>query len=490
MKKPLPTRVKKSESGASILAVIVGGAVFLIAIYAMALNTRNLDKEISLRIAKTKAESFNQMAIDYQSALIKSGKLVIAQGLTENAVELGTSDNDLAPAGAAWAVTVTSQTKKFTLNACDPDSYTPTDLANMYKKAGALVPAVSSCVGTNKLVSSVIDYTAIEGDMVVISATTSVPVGSTLAVSTNSARVRYVPLDPCKVPTATNRVLRVGDDLVVKGHDTLATRMTIYNDVSPSNCRIRIDYTGFVKDYIRARMPGKVIFCAGSGNDQVTGNNAFKGEILAYLGDGDDYFASGSSLPSTVYGEGGDDSIESGSIGTGDDYFDGGPGNDSLSGGKGNDILIGGPGNDQISGAEGDDILFGGPGNDTIGGSSGDDIVVGGDGVDSLTGGAGMNLLIGGAGLDSMSGSGGNQVLIANSTIYDDDIDSLRLLLEEWRSANNYTTRVTNLTNGGGLNGTVSLGGANVIADGEAETCGFCTLTTDNDVRFPATGTF
>lgn len=60
-------------------------------------------------------------------------------------------------------------------------------------------------------------------------------------------------------------------------------------------------------------------------------------------------------------------------VGTEDDHFSGGAGNDTLTGNQGNDILDGGAGNDTITGDDGFDILQGGAGNDTISGGSGND---------------------------------------------------------------------------------------------------------------------
>jgi len=46
--------------------------------------------------------------------------------------------------------------------------------------------------------------------------------------------------------------------------------------------------------------------------------------------------------------------------------FNGGPGNDTVTGGMGGEKLIGGPGNDVIVGFDGNDILDGGPGADRL----------------------------------------------------------------------------------------------------------------------------
>ena len=66
-------------------------------------------------------------------------------------------------------------------------------------------------------------------------------------------------------------------------------------------------------------------------------------------------------------------------------------GNDTLIGGSGNDRLVGGSGNDRLIGRGGADILFGGPGNDILRGGPGADILRGGPGRDILNGGSGRN---------------------------------------------------------------------------------------------------
>jgi Ca2+-binding RTX toxin-like protein len=69
----------------------------------------------------------------------------------------------------------------------------------------------------------------------------------------------------------------------------------------------------------------------------------------------------------------------------------GGPGDDTLSGGSGPDKLIGGAGDDDLSGHAGNDLIFGGSGNDTISGGSGNDMLRGGPGKDTIGGGSGEN---------------------------------------------------------------------------------------------------
>ncbi len=65
-------------------------------------------------------------------------------------------------------------------------------------------------------------------------------------------------------------------------------------------------------------------------------------------------------------------------------------GNDFLDGGSGNDTLFGGAGNDRLDGDGGNDLFFGGTGNDTLEGDGGADTFVfeDGFGTDTVTGGS------------------------------------------------------------------------------------------------------
>lgn len=75
----------------------------------------------------------------------------------------------------------------------------------------------------------------------------------------------------------------------------------------------------------------------------------------------------------------------------GDDYVDGGSGNDTLFGEQNNDTVLGG---------DGADLLFGGSGNDVVWGDAGIDTLYGGLGADSLVSGGGFDLFYGGDGAD------------------------------------------------------------------------------------------
>jgi Ca2+-binding RTX toxin-like protein len=96
-----------------------------------------------------------------------------------------------------------------------------------------------------------------------------------------------------------------------------------------------------------------------------------------------------------------------------------GSGNDELTGNNSNNKLVGGAGEDTLYGGLGDDILAGDGGSDAIYGGEGDDTISGGDGdirTDSLYGGAGDDVIY--AGADSVFGEDGHdRIILAASAI-------------------------------------------------------------------------
>jgi T5SS/PEP-CTERM-associated repeat protein len=143
--------------------------------------------------------------------------------------------------------------------------------------------------------------------------------------------------------------------------------------------------------------------------------------------------------PLEIFGNSGDDNIVGSSFG---DIIHGGDGNDTLYGGPGDDQVYGEGGNDLIIGGDGrgNDYYDGGSGNNTVeyqsatlpinvnletGTASGDpDIgtdtlvniqnVIGGSGNDTIIGNAQDNILVGGPGSDTLAGQGGNDILIGD----------------------------------------------------------------------------
>jgi Ca2+-binding RTX toxin-like protein len=83
----------------------------------------------------------------------------------------------------------------------------------------------------------------------------------------------------------------------------------------------------------------------------------------------------------------------------------------TFDGGDGNDLITGGTLNDLISGGNGNDVLQGGTGNDTLTGGSNSDKLDGGDGNDTLNGGSNSDVLIGGLGDDLLDGGASNDTV-------------------------------------------------------------------------------
>jgi hypothetical protein len=143
-----------------------------------------------------------------------------------------------------------------------------------------------------------------------------------------------------------------------------------------------------------------------------------------------------------------------------------------------------------IYGQEGNDIIqvvgsisipvwmYGGDGDDFLQGGAGNDALFGGNGNDTLTGGQGRDLLFGGDGADWMRGNSGDDLLIAGWTAYDNDDVALRSIHAEWNSSRTYLERVANLFGAGnGLreNADYFLQAANgatptVFEDGDSDT--------------------
>lgn len=111
-------------------------------------------------------------------------------------------------------------------------------------------------------------------------------------------------------------------------------------------------------------------------------------------------------------------------------------------------------------------MLFGDAGGDNMTGGAGPNLIVGGAGGDNLTGRGGRDVIIGGSGGDNLTGNGGDDLLIAGTTAYDTNLQALCTITAEWlRTDKTYSQRVTNLVNGGGLNGAIRLNATTVFDD-------------------------
>jgi hypothetical protein len=88
------------------------------------------------------------------------------------------------------------------------------------------------------------------------------------------------------------------------------------------------------------------------------------------------------TLPATILG------------GAGDDTLIGGEAGDAISGGFGNDLLAGAIGNDTIDGDANKDTIAGNSGNDLLRGGNGHDRILADDAADTVQGGGGFDLIL------------------------------------------------------------------------------------------------
>lgn len=106
----------------------------------------------------------------------------------------------------------------------------------------------------------------------------------------------------------------------------------------------------------------------------------------------------------TVYGSAFADTITAPVGSTANYHFEGGAGNDVLTGALGNDTLDGGEGDDQLTSLDGNDTLIGGYGHDVLDAGAGND---------ALDGGQANDTLIGDTGVDTLSGRQGDDQIVA-----------------------------------------------------------------------------
>jgi hypothetical protein len=112
--------------------------------------------------------------------------------------------------------------------------------------------------------------------------------------------------------------------------------------------------------------------------------------------------------------------------------------------------------------------VVGGSGGDNLTGDGQGNILIGGAGNDVISAGSGRSLLIGGLGNDTITGGTDDDILIGGYTSYDrtHNETALMSILAEWQSGDSYNTRIADLKNGGGLNGTNVLVLGSTVKDG------------------------
>jgi len=144
------------------------------------------------------------------------------------------------------------------------------------------------------------------------------------------------------------------------------------------------------------------------------------------LEDGDDVAVNDTSVLGGLTGGQGNDRL-TGSDATlpanesleGNEFLEGGPGNDTLLGRGGPDFLTDGEGEGEGEGSttpDGDDTYFGGPGGDLLSSGTGNDTVAGEDGDDFVDPGPGTDTVEGGPGVDTLAYFGRMAAVTVNLT--------------------------------------------------------------------------
>lgn len=126
----------------------------------------------------------------------------------------------------------------------------------------------------------------------------------------------------------------------------------------------------------------------GDGNDYIVGN-------------GQDDVLIGGAHADRIFGGAGHDTIDAGG---GEDYVEDLEGNNNVDGGAERDVIVTGVGNDTIAGGEGDDEIMAGDGLNVVRGSAGNDVVRGGRDFDTIYGDAGVDQIWGSYGNDLLDG--------------------------------------------------------------------------------------
>jgi hypothetical protein len=126
-------------------------------------------------------------------------------------------------------------------------------------------------------------------------------------------------------------------------------------------------------------------------------------------------------------------------------------------------------------------LYGGGTGNDTLDarGSTANNVLTGGGGKNTLYGGQGRDILIAGLGASQLNAGNGDDIFIGGWTAYDltssamtydKKLSALEAIMAEWGSADSYATRVNDLLNGGGSNGSSVLNTSTVHDNGKVDT--------------------
>ncbi len=93
-------------------------------------------------------------------------------------------------------------------------------------------------------------------------------------------------------------------------------------------------------------------------------------------------------------------------------------------------------------------------------------VLVGGTGSDYLYGGSARNLLIAGIASSTLHAGSAGDILIGGTSSYDSNTTALATIMAEWDSSDSYSTRISKISKGGGLNGAYVLNSTTVFNNG------------------------
>jgi len=117
-------------------------------------------------------------------------------------------------------------------------------------------------------------------------------------------------------------------------------------------------------------------------------------------------------------------------------------------------------------------VLIGTSGRDTLHGGEANEILIGGDGQDSLLAAGGRDLCFGGSGGDSIHAGNDDDIIISGKTAYYVEsskalnLAALTAIMAEWaRTDIGYSTRVSHIRDGGGINGSYRLNSSTCFRD-------------------------
>ncbi len=120
-----------------------------------------------------------------------------------------------------------------------------------------------------------------------------------------------------------------------------------------------------------------------------------------------------------------------------------------------------------VDGGDGSDVIVGGLLNDTLIGGDGEDALIGVDGDDLINGGVGNDFVVGGFGADTVFGGSGSDWIVAGDLSPTEDVPEGAV--DEWWSGGSYSSRTSNVLNGGGLNTGPVVPGLHIIDDTSAD---------------------